>query len=214
MDLFHAKNPKVAVQLNVKRHPYSFNGDSPPSNTPQGEEKTWHDGLLPYCGGCEERRAAAEIHMQALASLAGIRFDYGVQTNWHPVDSQRLMWWAGRHGKQEEYMSALAHRHFECRESASHTTTLLKVVEHLGLSVEAAEKFLASGELVDEVWRSYGSTIHEKGIDAIPFFVFNGPGSNGGPFRPGPGKATIIRGSADPEAFFQVFQELYTNQGK
>lgn len=44
--------------------------------------------------------------------------------------------------------------------------------------------------------RSYGSTIREKGIHAIPLFIFNGPQSNDGPFRSGrEGAAVIISGS-------------------
>ena len=53
--------------------------------------------------------------MQHLAGQAGIKFDYDVPAQWQPVDSQRLLLWAGRHGKQEEYMTALNKRHFEVR---------------------------------------------------------------------------------------------------
>ena len=82
LDLFHAEYPECAARINVRRHPYSFNGDSAPSTRPevsapitqgnsltcyiimcQGEEKTWHEGLLGYMGGDQQRRAHAEEHM-------------------------------------------------------------------------------------------------------------------------------------------------------
>ena len=51
--------------------------------------------------------------MRAQGWEAGIEFDYNVLAQWHPVDSQRLLAWAGRFGLQEEFMSALNVRHFE-----------------------------------------------------------------------------------------------------
>ena len=60
-----------------------------------------------------------------------------------------------------------------------------------------AEQFLSSEELTDFVWASYGSTIHEKGIQSIPLFVFNGPSTSGGPFRQDEGDPTVVHGSGE-----------------
>mmetsp|Transcript_35668 Transcript_35668/g.42996 ORF Transcript_35668/g.42996 Transcript_35668/m.42996 type:complete len:153 (-) Transcript_35668:496-954(-) len=147
--------------------------------------------------------------MQVLGSRAGIKFDYQVQAQWQPVESQRLMLWAGRFGKQEEFMTALGHRHFEKKESASHRRTLLAAAEEVGLDVQLAQQFLNTDELVEHVWRSYGTTIREKGIHSIPLFVFNGPKTNGGPFRPGPGQAIVHSGSGDPHSFLQIFSKIW-----
>mmetsp|Transcript_85333 Transcript_85333/g.198394 ORF Transcript_85333/g.198394 Transcript_85333/m.198394 type:complete len:213 (-) Transcript_85333:162-800(-) len=201
--------------LNVTRHPYSFIGDNRTEGgslqgfgTPEGQEKTWHESLLGYCGGSESVRREAEETMRQLGRRAGIELDYGVQTNWQPVDSQRLMLWAGRFGKQEKYMSALARLHFEECTSASHRATLLRAAEASGLDVDAARAFLDTDELRAEVWRSYGETIHEKGIHAIPYFVFNSPLTDGGPFRSGNGKPVIINGSGDEQVFLDVFEQF------
>lgn len=146
--------------------------------------------------------------MYQLGLKAGIKLDYNVQTNWQPVKSQRLMLWASRYGKQELYMDVLAKKHFENRTSASHTDTLLRVAEEVGLDVAAARQFLATDELEDVVWASYRSTIHEKGIHAIPFFVFNTNNTDGGPFRSGKGDATIVRGSGDIATFREMFESM------
>lgn len=106
-------------------------------------------------------------------------------------------------------MDALAVRHFERRQSASARSTLLAACEEVGLDPGAAAAFLDTDELEAEVWRSYGSTIREKGIHAIPYFVFNGPGSEGGPFRAGvPGEGYTIRGSANPETFLRIYERI------
>jgi len=198
----------------VTRHPYSFLGDSKRGGglagrgTPEGGEPTWHESLLGYMGGSERARAQAEDQMRELGRRCGIELDYEVQTNWQPVDSQRVMLWAKRFGRQEAYMSALAKRHFEQRQSASHRTTILDVVAEVGLDARAAEAFLQTDELREQVWQSYGSTIHEKKIQSIPYFVFNSQITDGGPFRSGKGKAVTVNGSGDSESFLKVFEQL------
>ena len=92
----------------MTRRPYSFNGDRTTvpdgpglagAGTPEGEEPTWHESLLGYCGGDAAARDAAEASMREIGRLAGVALDYGVQTNWQPVDSQRVMLWAARFGE-------------------------------------------------------------------------------------------------------------------
>lgn len=204
----------MSLLLNVTRHPYSFNGDRRTSRTeiPEGQEATWHEGLLGYCGGDAQRRDEAEESMRMLARRAGIsNIDYGVQTNWQPINSQRMLLWAARFGKAERFMSALSRRHFQERKSASHRATLLEAAEEATLDVNAARVFLETNELEAEVWRSYGSTIDEKGIHAIPFFVFNSPLTDGGPFRSGSGKPIIVNGSGDEATFLDIFERLLSD---
>lgn len=212
---FHRRHSDVSLLLNVRRHPYSFLSDRQSSTgfsvgfgTPEGQEPTWHDALLKYCDGSYIKRWAGELLMSYLARRAGIRLDFGVQAQWQPIDSQRAMLWAGRFGKQEEYMSALARRHFEEKRSASHRSSILDAVAEAGLDRNAAAAFLDTDELKDVVWQSYGSTIREKGIHSIPLFVFNSPLTDGGPFGTGQGKAVIINGSGDEAQFLQVFDSF------
>lgn len=137
-----------------------------------------------------------------------IKFNIDVEFHDQPVDSQRLLQWAARVGKQEEVVSALARLHFEEQTSVNKRSTLLKAATEVGLDTDALVKFLDSDELVPEIWRSYGETINKHGIHAIPFFVFNGPFTNGGPFRDGSNTASIIRGSANAHEFLSVFEQI------
>lgn len=160
MDEFHDQYPDVGVVVNVRRLPYSFLGDSRSGGqsgrglagfeTPEGEEPTWHDSLLGYCGG-EEQRAMAEQSMLECGRRAGVRLNYGVQTNWQPVDSQRLMLWAARQGKGEAFMDALGHMHFELVQSASHRSTLVSAAAQAGLDQDAVVAFLDTDEGKEEV---------------------------------------------------------------
>jgi len=200
----------VALQLNVTRHPYSFLGDSQSATGKRHEMATWHDGLLGYVGGDERRRDEAEERLQMQGREAGITFDFSVRTHWQPIDSQRMLLWAGRVGKQEPFMTALNRRHFEQGgrgESASERHTLLAAAAEVGLDVAAAQAFLETEELAAEVWKSYGDTIHGKGIHSIPLFVFSVPALDlvGGPFRSGPGTPFVLNGSMDADTFLAVF---------
>jgi len=156
----------------------------------------------------EERRAKMAPFLRS-GQAAGIAFDLEVKAQYQPVESQRLLLWAGRYGLQEPFMSALNTMHFERRQSASERMTLLAAAAEVGLDTSAAEAFLDSDELYDEVWRSYGSTIREAGIRAIPLFAFSVPelGAVGGPFRdPGPYEAYVVRGSSGEESFLELFE--------
>jgi len=162
-------------------------------------------------GGSAAARDGAENQMYQLGVQAGIKFDYNVLAQWQPVESQRLLLWAGRYGLQEPFMSALNKRHFEQRESASDRKTLLAAADEVGLNVEAAAAFLDTKELEDVVWRSYGETIHDRRIHSIPLFAFCVPaiGAVGGPFRTGGADAAyVVRGSMDADYFLDLFETV------
>lgn len=158
-----------------------------------------------------EARAEAEQGMFQLGKQAAITFDFNVLTQWQPLESQRLLLWAGHYGMQEEFMTNLNRRHFERKESASLRDTLLDAAEEVGLDRDLANQFLDTNEYVAEVWKSYGSTIREKGIHSIPMFVYNVPkiGAQGGPFRSfGTRPPWVVRGSMSEAYFFNMFETI------
>jgi len=196
----------------VTRHPYSFLGDSKSGgHLRSGGDATWHDGLVDYTGGTEEGARRAEAGLSQLGRAADISFRFDVRTDWQPVDSQRLLLWAGRVGKQEHFMTAINRAHFERAHSASERGTLLEACRDVGLDAAAAAAFLDSDELRDAVWKSYGDTIRGHGIQAIPFFVFHHAesGATGGPFRPrGEHDPWFVNGSMDADHFLQIFTQI------
>ena len=56
---------------------------------------TWHEGLVDYTGGTEDGALRAEHGLSQLGNAADIKFRFDQHTNWQPVDSQRLLLWAG-----------------------------------------------------------------------------------------------------------------------
>lgn len=221
MQRFHKAHPDAALQINVTRWPYSFIGDDRSGHSSlagsDGAEltETWHDALLGYMGNDPTKRDGAERSMAAQGRAAGIQFNYNVLAQWQPVESQRLLLWAGRFGLQEEFIAAMNKRHFEQAQSASDRATLMAAAAEVGLDTDSATAFLDSNELVDHVWHWYGATIKEKGIHSIPLFCFNVPALNavGGPFRNASSAAKqhqpfIVRGSMDSDYFLELFEVI------
>ena len=224
---FHTLHPTVALALNVTRRPFSFLGQQPATEDNGRAEKwggfprlkrkgLWHDRLTDYSGS-PSGRDDFESHMTQLGAAAGVKFDFNVYIDRQPIESQRLLLWAGRVGKAEEFMTALSDRHFQQGsrgESASMRPTLLAAAQEVGLDPVAAEAFLDSNELHDEVWRSYGD-MPRKGINGIPLFCFSLPEVNlySGPFRDANADATI-NGSANKAHFLHLFEQLYKYAAK
>lgn len=204
--------------LNVYRYPYSFIGLSGNSadiplhekgtgakpvrgmvgyGTPEGEQPTWAESMRKRGLGDAARptRPTGES-LEELGAPVGIKFNYDVKAQWQPVDSQRVIIWAGRRGKQEAFMSGLSRRHFEEQKSASHRATLLEAAEEAGLDPKEVSAFLDTDELKEEVWKSYRET-YENGIFAIPLFVF----SRGE-------KHYAVPGSSDKQIFLQLFEKV------
>lgn len=215
MSLFHAEQSELGLIVNVIRHPYSFLGNQRrPSPgglagawVEEGKEPTWHECLLGYLGGNQQVRAETEAAWKAQARKAGVDLDFSVQTQWQPVDSQRVMLLAAKSGKQEPYIEALNTRHFMKAQSASHRDTILEAAETAGLNRSEVHAFLETDVFVDEIWESYRSTIEDKGIRSIPLFVFNVDGlTNGGPFGSG-GRCWQVSGAREAEYFLRVFKE-------
>jgi len=212
--------------VNVTRHPYSFVGDRPSQPQRPGELdgigtttlRTFAEQMRGRFPGPRQGQDSEEARRErmrpflALGAAAGIKFDLEVVAQYQPVESQRLLLWAGRFGKQEAYMSALNELHFEGRRSASVRETLLSAASSAGLDATAAQAFLETRELEAEVWASYGSTIREAGIKAIPLFAFCVPaiGAVGGPFRPaGEFESYVVRGSSNAEDFLSLFELIH-----
>ena len=134
VEAFHARHPDVALEINVTRHPYSFVGDRPAQPQKAGELdgigtdasqlRTFADqmqGRFPAATAATTPAARRERMRPflELGAAAGIEFELDVVAQYQPVESQRLLLWAGRFGLQEEFMGALNRRHFERGESAS-----------------------------------------------------------------------------------------------
>lgn len=217
LDVFHARFPDTEVELSVRRHPYSWAGD----------DRSVPDGKISYKDmrkekGYEEMDVGKRpklVPIDVLGKRASVTFDFDVGMKWHPVDSHRMIGWASRAGRQEEYVDALGVYHFERRRSCADRDTLLAAAGDVGLDPAAAAAFLDSGEGTEEVWASFRRMLREYGILSIPLFVFTATDRGGvSPFGPrfdpnAPPAPYVIVGSASVEWFVEVFERIHRGLG-
>lgn len=195
----------MACCVNITRHPFSGAGSSPRD---MSEELGKEGGVVTWADSLEAAGHAAPFTaLSSSGERAGLQLDFGVEQCWQPVDAHRATLWCGRQGKQEEFAHALGVRHFTKCESSCRHETLLDAVEDVGLPRTNAAAFLTSRELVQDVWDAFAET-HALGASRVPMFVFNGPMSNGGPFRSGGGRPYIVSGPADTDTFLAVLRSI------
>ena len=176
--MFHVRNAGVKLTLGVNRHPYSWAGDD--RTVDQGKFKMFSEGEFMR----QERAARGNESvpfkkLTELAAEASIKLNKdgrGVEMRWQPIDAQRLLLWASRFGRMEHLAENMSKRHFEENESCADRENLINAVRDTpDLDVQAAQTFLSSDELVQDVWDSYGRMIRYWGIKEIPVFIFNRP---------------------------------------
>lgn len=206
--MFHERHTDTSLLVNVTRHPFSFVGDSKRGFF---DDKTIAQGLDTWDNALKRDNYPKQNVVLPGKDSGLPDFDFNVRINRaQPIESQRVLLWAARCGKQETFMSAINRRHFHERKSAHDRETVLEAAEEAGLDVGEVLSFLESDELHKEVLSSYHKTIYEKGINSIPLFVFNSPLTNGGPFRDGggEGQAEVVNGSSNKHELLAVFERL------
>ena len=154
------------------------------------------------------------IMLQEIASDADIHFEYNVNFQWYPVDSQRVLIYARQFGAAEAYADALARRHFTKGMPSGSRDAVLDAAKEVGLDLTTVEDMLNGEDYKQQVWQSYYDTIAKHRIHSIPNFTFNGPMTNGGKFRPGglqSGEVTIS-GSGNVQQFLAVLEHIRDEQ--
>ena len=119
----------------MTRHPFSFDPDAK-----SGVFGSWQDMLsgTPW----EDDIEGHHSRLDQQGAAAGIKFQYNVAFDFHPVDSQRLVLWAAGQGKQEELVEAMSAQHFSQQASVNEQAALLKAVERVGLEPREAAEML------------------------------------------------------------------------
>ena len=139
--------------------------------------------------------AARTIYDQVSTAGAaeGIRFAFERVTRTpNTFAAHRLIWWAGRQGKQDEMVEILFRRYFLEGGDIGHIDTLSQAAADAGFDRAIASTFLAGEEGVEEV-NVEESAGHRLGIRGVPYFVING--------------TSALSGAQPPEQLVAAFRE-------
>lgn len=138
-----------------------------------------------------------EEHLLAAGRAEQIPFAFEkIARTPNTFQAHRLIWYAGRQGRQGSVVEALFRGYFVEGADISNIQTLTNVAQSAGLEQREVESFLASETGVAEV-KTEEAAGHRMGIRSVPHFVLN--------------DLYAISGAQRPEAFLVAFQRIRTD---
>ena len=107
------------------------------------------------------------------ARQIGLELDFDNLKPTNTFDAHRLSFYAKEENKLSEYNEAVLRSYFTEGLNISDSQTLLNVADEVGLDKDKATKILTSTDYAKQV-RESESEANSKGIDGVPYFVFDG----------------------------------------
>jgi predicted DsbA family dithiol-disulfide isomerase len=174
-------------EFKVQYLPFELNPDLPTEGVNQ------YDYLTQKFGG-EDRYQQVTAHVSRIAEEEGLHFDFEAQTTSpNTFEAHRILWFAGREGKQVELAEAFFKAYFEQGVDMSKAENLLEIATSVGLDRSAVESFLASADGKIEV-RQLQSRNRQMGVTGVPFYIIN--------------KQYGLSGAQPTEVFVQTLNEI------
>lgn len=146
-------------------------------------------------GGMEKAREITE-HVTAVAATVGWDFNFAIAKRGNTFDAHRLLAYAYDTGGEEVQGSvkdSLLRAYFTEGRNVGDVDELVLIASACGLDAESVRGMLASAAFVRETREEMDGAI-ERGITAVPSFVFDGAG--------------VLPGAQEPEQFLRIFRRL------
>lgn len=157
------------------------------------------DGYARKFGGPEKARQIID-HVTNVAAEEGITFHMDIAQRANTFDAHRLLWFALEHygaTTQNDLKAALLRAYFSEGRDVASRAVLVECAVSAGMGTEAAATFLESGGGVREVREELDGAM-ERGVSAVPTFVFDGQWA--------------VPGAQDPDVFLRVFDRLLARE--
>jgi predicted DsbA family dithiol-disulfide isomerase len=180
-----AQRPELDVK--VEWRPFQLNPDIPVEGM---DRKT---AIAAKFGSLENARQIYERVSQA-GEQAGVKFDFeAIPKTPNTLNAHRLIHWAAQAGVQDQMVEALFRRFFQDGEDIGDSAVLIEAATEAGLDAESVGRKLASDDDLELV-RQQDFQARSRGINGVPFFVFNNKYG--------------LSGAQPPETFLQVLEQL------
>jgi predicted DsbA family dithiol-disulfide isomerase len=147
--------------------PFELNPDLPPEGLARDDYRKLKFGSLDYSRGLDRQVAEA-------GDAVGLEFRHDLM-KWTPntLECHRLIWLAGREGKQDDLVEYLFRAYFHDGRNIGERSVMLDAAEAAGIDRSEAERFLDSDEGRAEVMREL-ERARQSGISGVPTFMVNG----------------------------------------
>jgi predicted DsbA family dithiol-disulfide isomerase len=144
--------------------------------------------------GGEERYQTLTSHVAGIAREEGLSFHYENQhISPNTLDAHRIIWFAGKEGKQPAVKEAFLKAYFEEGTDLSKKENLVEVAVRAGLEKARVESLLDTDEGEAEV-RLAEQMNQQRGITGVPFYIINGKYG--------------LSGAQPSETFVEVLEEI------
>ena len=157
---------KDTLEVEVHYHPFELNPNTPPKGY---DHKTY---LTDKFGG-EERYTQLTNQVSSVAAQEGLRFDYSLQSKLpNTFDVHRIIWLAGKEGKQLQLVEAFFKAYFEKGADLTLHENLVAIASANGLDAVKVWELL-KGDLGKEEVREKETANGKMGISGVPFYIIN-----------------------------------------
>lgn len=171
--------------VRVVWHPFQLNPDMPPSGL---DRRAYRAAKF----GSWEHSLALDAQVVAVGAREGIPFDHDrIGRTPNTLDAHRLIWLAGRAGRQDAVVEALFRGYFVEGLDVGDRRTLVGIAATAGLTADEVARSLDGDEGLVAV-RDEEATARALGVTAVPFFVVDG--------------AAGIAGAQPPATFLAAFE--------
>jgi predicted DsbA family dithiol-disulfide isomerase len=148
----------------VTWHPFQLNPGMPAEGMPRAEYRRRKFGSAEYAQSLDAR-------VSGVAAEVGLAFDLASQQRTpNTLPAHRLIWWAGRHGRQDALVEALFSAYFTAGMDVGDAAVLARIAAAQGFAADAVARFLASDEGAPEV-RAADRAIRQQEVEGVPYFV-------------------------------------------
>jgi predicted DsbA family dithiol-disulfide isomerase len=188
--LVNQHGPAVLDRINVVFKPYQLDPSAPAVPVPVRE------GYAKKFGGeAKADQIIAHVTQTAAGEGLGFRMDRALRANTR--HAHRLLEFAVHHGLQPQIKERLLSAYFVEGLDVGNIDTLANLASEVGLDHNEVAVFLQSGDGVRELVDELNAGV-ERGVSAVPTFVFNGE--------------FAVPGAQDPEVFVRVLTKLLDAQ--
>ena len=179
---------KLSEPPSILWRPFQLNPDLPKSGMDRRAYRTAKFGSW-------DRSQTMDRRVTETGETLGLVFNYDrVLVTPNTFNGHRLLWWARIVGAQQDVLAqALFRAYFSEGRDLGKLEVLAGVAAEVGLSREQSLLFLQSGDGREEVLTEEDKA-RRRGLEAVPFFLFNG--------------VAAFAGAQPPQVFIQAFRQI------
>jgi predicted DsbA family dithiol-disulfide isomerase len=170
--------------VTIRRHPFALDPEAPIPGVPARER---------YAKKFGDEAGAILARVTSEAQAEGLRFNFDIAKTANTFDAHRALAFARTHGRERELQASLFAAYFTDGLDVSDRAVLAARGAAVGLDPAALAAYLESDAGVDEI-RGEFVTAFERGITAVPSFVFNGE--------------FLVPGAVDTDTFLRILEQM------